>query len=165
MIQVGVRLAKAQLRRIRRPTVQFGSVEATAITTDGVIELIRVAPERHNSGRGHVGPQYRFAVEVEHERAGFVTALLDHGTASAVVLLAVDGVDSDVVRSEAVSAALNSLEKSNPWLRRASIALHPEDTVLSRSLRLRGFDCEGEVPGYLEDEPGTRRQLWTIMLG
>lgn len=165
MLQVGVRYAKFQIRQARRPAVQFGVVEATAVTTDGLLELVRTAPERRAAGRGHIGPHYRYSIVVDKVPVGFVTALLDHGTSSAVVVLALDTVDSDVVASEAVGAVLGSLAGTDPWLRRASIAVHPDDAALARALRLRGFVSEGEVPGYVQDAPGTKRDLWTTMLG
>ncbi|RRQ29118.1 hypothetical protein DK926_04295 [Rhodococcus sp. Eu-32] len=164
LLQIGVRLAKARIRQARRPSVHFGAVEAEAVTTAGVLELVRTPPERHAAGRGHIGPHYRYSVEVDTVPVGFVIALLDHGTASATIVSTIDTDDYDVVAPEAVGALVDSIRHSDPWLRRASIAVHPDDIGLSRALRLRGFACEGDVPGYVDDVMGTRRHLWTAML-
>jgi hypothetical protein len=164
LLQIGVRFAKARFRRARRPVVHFGAVEAEAVTTAGVLGLVRTPPERHSAGRGHIGPHYRYSVELDTVPVGFVIALLDHGTASATLVSAIDTVDYDVVATEAIGTLVESIRHTDPWLRRASIAVHPDDVALSRALRLRGFVCEGDVPGYVDDVAGTRRHLWTAML-
>lgn len=160
---VGVRYVRSRFRRVRR-RVATGTIEWSTTTPAGLVQLSRADDEHRNGVPVHAGHQYRFAVSLNGSHSGHVTALLDHGTDSAVVVPGLNANRSDDLLPDVLTALISHLAPLNPWLRRVSIALHPDEIKLARSLRLNGFDCEGDVPGYVQDEPGTRRQFWTTMI-
>lgn len=160
---VGVRRAKRRIRAVlfRTPTVDEPA--HSVHTTAGTLRLTSVPLERGGPARAHTDVHYRYAVDLDEVRQGYISAQLDRGTASAMVVTSIDGPGPEF-HADTVSTAVDLLRRREAWLRRASIALRPADTILACALRLRGFDCEGEVPGYVDDEHGSRRRLWTLLL-
>lgn len=161
MFVVGARLAKSRAMRVRRGRLETGAVESTSVTSAGILEMIRTEPVGNAL---EMGLHCRYVVEVDRIPCGHVTALLDDGTDSAVVVPKIDEGHRNIIVPELLMMLAVCLRARNPWLRRLSIALHPNDASMIHALRLNGFHLEGEVPGYVDDERGTRRELWTIML-
>lgn len=161
MFVVGARFAKSRALRLRRIRLQTGAVESTSVTSAGILEMIRAEPVGNAL---EMGMHCRYSVEVDRIPCGHVTALLDAGTDSAVVVPEIDNGHSNIIVPELLVMLADCLRARNPWLRRLSIALHPNDVSWVHALRLNDFHLEGEVPGYVDDERGTRREFWTIML-
>lgn len=167
LLVVGARVARSRVRSARRTSTSERVVEASIVTAAGVLALTRADNERRYRPQKPAGHLHKYSITVDDVECGHVTALLDRGTDSAVIVPALergDKGDSDDLVPGVMEATIMCLASRDPWVRRVSIALRSEDTAVARALRLRGFDCEGLVPGYVEDEPGTRRRFWTTMV-